>query len=246
MISSEANEIFTALSALSSEEKRRVLLSFFKTGKGEYGEGDQFLGVTVPQIRSVVRQHPCISLDAIDEMLSSPWHDMRLCALLALERRYQKAKNEKEKELLYQFYLQHTSGINNWDLVDLSAPKIVGMHLVAKGNYLDLLHLVQSESLWEQRIAIVSTLAFIRHGEFQPTLHIARLLLFHPHDLIHKAVGWMLREMGKKDTTPLYTFLEEYADKMPRTTLRYAIEKLSSEERKAYMKTPHCTRGNKL
>lgn len=219
---------------------------FFKTGKGEYAEGDQFVGVSVPDVRKVIANHLDASLADIEELLQSPLHEVRLAGLFILvgqmeqteKRSWSKTHTLKEtqdtRQKIYEFYLDHTAAVNNWDLVDGSAPHIVGSYLIDKDRK-PLYHLAHSKNLWEQRIAIVSTYAFIRKGDTADTYAIATLLLHHSHDLLHKAVGWMLREAGKRDLAGLTFFLDQHAAEMPRTILRYSIEKLSADKRKHYM-----------
>ncbi len=242
-----ADVILSELEYLVDEEKRIVLPKFFKTGKGEYGEGDKFLGVVVPNIRNVATSH----LDAVGSdiaiLLSSPWHEMRMCGLLIMvenckqtrKRMWLKLHSVEEAEHLrrqyLELYLAHTDRINNWDLVDLSAPTIVGEYLADKKRDI-LYNLAESSLLWEQRIAIVSTYALIRNNDFDDTYMLAEKLLHHPHDLMQKAVGWMLREAGKRDKPRLMDFLDEHSTDMPRTMLRYSIEKFTDVEREYYMK----------
>ena len=220
------------LEALHSEEKRIVLPRFFKCGAGEYGEGDKFLGVVVPDTRAVAKKNMFASLSEIRGLLESQWHEVRLCGLLILVGKYRK---EVPKEVL-DFYLAHTGRINNWDLVDLSAPLIVGKYLLKRPQERGLLYsLAESKSLWEQRIAMVSTLTLIRNDESDDTYALAVKLMDHKHDLMHKAVGWMLREAGKRDQRRLELFLDEYATSMPRTMLRYSIEKFPEPLRRHYL-----------
>ncbi len=204
---------------------------FFKTGKGQYGEGDIFLGLTVPQCRIIAKEFRDISLSEIEKHLSSKFHEERLIALLILVAQYMKSPDKKK---IVDFYLAHTTHINNWDLVDLSAHKIVGEFLQDKDKRL-LYELAKSNYLWERRIAIISTFAFIKEGHFEDSLKIAKLLMKDRHDLIHKACGWMLREVGKKDIHVLERFLDEHHKQMPRTMLRYSLERLSEEKRRYYM-----------
>jgi 3-methyladenine DNA glycosylase AlkD len=224
------NQIYNALSALSEEEKKIVLPRFFKTGKGQYGEGDKFLGVTVPNIRIVAKEFCDVSFDVIKELMHSPWHEMRMCALLILV-------NNSKKEVtqdIFDFYLSQTKYINNWDLVDLSAPQIVGRFLLDKER--DILYrLAESDLLWDNRIAIVSTLTFIRNNDLKDTYELSLKMMRHKHDLMHKAIGWMLREAGKRDATRLYNFVKEHKNIMPRTMLRYSIEKFDDKTRKELM-----------
>lgn len=214
--------------------KREYLPRFFKTGKGEYGEGDKFLGVVVPNTRLVAKRHKDVPFDVAAGLLQSPWHECRLCALLMLVERFKKS-DEKERKRIYDFYLSQTARVNNWDLVDLSAPYIVGEYL--KDHSLeDLYRLANSTLLWEQRIAVVATYTLIKNNDFIDILALAERLLHHPHDLMQKAVGWMLREMGKRDKDLLVQFLEKHGRVMPRTMLRYAIEKFPEEERQEFLK----------
>lgn len=227
-------EIRKELEAYIDPVKREYLPNFFKTGKGQYGEGDKFLGVVVPNTRLVAKKHKEEPFEVMAELLQSEWHECRLCALLMLVERFKKS-GEKERKVIYDFYLTQTARINNWDLVDLSAPYIVGEYLKDKPRE-DLYRLADSTLLWDQRIAVVATITLIRNGDFIDILRLSELLLRHPHDLMQKAVGWMLREMGKRDKDLLLQFLDNYAREMPRTMLRYSIEKLTEEERKHYMK----------
>lgn len=214
--------------------KREYLPRFFKTGKGQYGEGDRFLGVVVPNTRLVARKHREVPFEVVAELLRSEWHECRLCALLILVERFKKSDEPMRKEL-YEFYLSQTVRVNNWDLVDLSAPAIVGGYLLDKPRE-ELYRLAASPLLWEQRIAVVSTITLIRNRDFIDILRLSELLLHHPHDLMQKAIGWMLREMGKRDPDLLVQFLEKWSKQMPRTMLRYSIEKFSPEERAYFMK----------
>lgn len=206
---------------------------FFKTGPGQYGEGDVFLGVTVPMIRRVIRGYRALALADIDLLLSSPLHEARLAGLLLLVGQ-SRAGDGVTREDILQWYLDRTDRVNNWDLVDASAPQIVGERLHERGDDSLLDALAATDHLWTQRIAMVATLAFIRHGSSAQTLRIAERFLSHPHDLIHKAAGWMLREMGKRDTSALRGFLDAHAATMPRTMLRSSMERLSEEERRRY------------
>jgi len=229
-----AKEIQKELELLSIPEKRDFLPYFFKTGEGQYGEGDKFLGVMVPDTRKVAKKHKTVSFDEVKKLLNSEYHECRLCALLILVERFKKAKEPERKEI-YDFYLSHTHRINNWDLVDLSSQYIVGEYLLDKDRSI-LYKLADSQLLWDQRIAILATFPFIRKGDFKDLLALSEKLLYHKHDLMHKAIGWLLREAGKKDKTVLTGFLDRYYKEMPRTMLRYSIEKLPPEERAHYMK----------
>lgn len=214
--------------------KREYLPRFFKTGKGQYGEGDQFLGIIVPNTRIVAKKHKDCDFEVMKELLQSPWHECRLCALLMLVERFKKSKPDARREI-YEFYLSQTSHINNWDLVDLSAPGIVGEYLKDKSRD-DLYRLADSSLLWDQRIAVVATFALIKKNDFVDILALSERLLPHRHDLMHKATGWMLRELGKRDKELLLQFLDQHVTAMPRTMLRYAIEKFPEEERQYYLK----------
>ena len=224
------NKIYNALVDRSNEEKKIVLPRFFKTGKGQYGEGDMFLGVTIPNIREVAKEFKDVNFDVIEELIHSPWHEMRMCALLILVNN---SKKEVTKDT-FDFYLSQTKYINNWDLVDLSAPQITGRFLLDKSREI-LYKLAESDMLWDNRIAIVSTLTFIRNNDLDDTYKLSLKMMHHKHDLMHKAIGWMLREAGKRDTKRLYDFVQEYKSIMPRTMLRYSIEKFDKETRKELM-----------
>ena len=215
-------------------EKAIVLPRFFKTGEGEYGEGDKFLGITVPHIRLVAKQYGHAPLEVVNRLLDSEWHECRMCALLMLVMQYKKA-TEEDKQAIFDLYLSRTERINNWDLVDLSAPGIVGEHLYPCTDRSILFRLAESPLLWNRRIAMVSTLTFIRRGDFNDTFALADKLVTSRHDLMQKAVGWMLREMCKRDIALLRIFLDKHAATMPRTMLRYAIEKMDSAERHDWM-----------
>ncbi len=221
------------LQELSNEEQAKNLQKFFKTKKGEYGEGDIFLGIKVPVQRQIAKKYTGLSLAKIQELLKSKIHEHRLIGLIILTDKYQKAKQE-DKANIFNFYLKNTKNINNWDLVDLTAPKIVGDFLFDKKKNI-LYDLANSDNLWEKRIAILSTFYFINKEEFQDVLALSEILLDDEHDLIHKSVGWMLREVGKKDKNILENFLKQHYKVMPRTMLRYAIEKLDENERKKYL-----------
>lgn len=211
--------------------KKEVLQGFFKTGKGEYGEGDVFIGVMVPDVRKIAKQFVDLSLTDVQELLSSRIHEERVLGLFILVDRFERSS---DRERIVNFYVKHRSCVDNWDLVDLSAPKILGVWLLDKPRYI-LYDLASSKSLWDRRIAVVATLAFIRVGQFQDTLRLAELLLQDKHDLLQKAVGWMLREVGKKDQRVLEAFLRKHHKNLPRTTLRYAIERLPDSQKKLFM-----------
>ncbi|RDD31189.1 DNA alkylation repair protein [Prosthecochloris sp. ZM] len=206
---------------------------FFKTGKGEYGEKDRFLGIRVPVLRRYVREFQHLALEETAEILQSPYHEERLFALLLLVRKYQKG-DRAQQEAVFRLYLKNLQQINNWDLVDSSAPSIVGAWLEERDKTL-LYQLAESPNLWERRIAIISTFHLIRNNKFDDALAIARLLIADRQDLIHKAVGWMLREIGKRNIAIEKAFLDRHALTMPRTMLRYAIERFEEDERKRYL-----------
>lgn len=222
-----------SLRRYATKERARVNAWFFKTGKGEYGEGDQFIGVSVPDIRIVARHYQGASFSTIKQLLASPIHEDRLLALLILVTTYEKASDE-EKSRITKFYLSNKTWINNWDLVDTSASYILGASLYKKDVSI-LYTLGASKRLWDRRIAIVATHYFIKQKQYKDTLALAVLLMKDTEDLIHKAVGWMLREVGKKDEVVLKKFLDQYHKEMPRTMLRYAIERLSLDRRRYYM-----------
>jgi len=207
---------------------------YFKTGPGQYGEGDKFLGLNVPDLRKVAREFRALPLAGLRQLLQSKWHEERLLALVILVDQYG-GGDEKARDAIYKLYLASTSRINNWDLVDCSAPQIVGGHLEARSRK-PLYRLVKSKSVWERRIAILATHHFIRRGEFDDTFALAESLLDDKHDLIHKAAGWMLREVGKRDRAALEKFLRKHAAKMPRTMLRYSIERFPEATRRKYLK----------
>ena len=218
---------------LRNPEKAKILSGFFKTGKGQYGEGDVFLGIPVPEQRKIAKKYTGLSFTDIRKLLLSRIHEYRLIALLILIIRYRKA-DETGKRNIFNLYLKNTQYINNWDLVDLSAPNIIGDYLLTRDRSI-LYRLAQSENLWERRIAIISSFAFIRADQFDDTFRIAELLLHDRHDLIHKAAGWMLREIGKRDQQIEETFLRKYAAVMPRTMLRYAVERFDAKKRFLYL-----------
>jgi len=227
------NKIEKELRALANPVKALDLARFFKTGQNQYGAGDVFLGIMVPQQRAVAKNNMDATLAEIQTLLNSKIHEFRLTALLVLILQYAGADYRPRRNYV-DFYLKNTNNINNWDLVDLSAPKILGDYLLSRNRKL-LLKLAHSGNLWERRIAIISTLAFIRQNQFGDTIKIAAILLNDSHDLIHKAVGWMLREVGKRNLETELEFLEEYSARLPRTMLRYAIEKFSESKRKKFL-----------
>ena len=245
------------MESLRNEEQRRVLMGFFKTGPGEYGEGDEFLGLKVPQTREVVRAAKDLPLSEVPELLMSRWHEVRLCGLLIMVDMFEKQATKRlthddkaisKRDEILTMYLKYAEQANNWDLVDLSAPKILGHWLLLPTHLGDgtenykrqvLDELAQSSNLWRQRMSIVCTWKTSQMGDASWCLRYAEIHLHHPHDLMHKAVGWMLREMGKRVSMDLLReFLRQHAHEMPRTALRYAIEKMTDAERKQWMSIP--------
>lgn len=252
-----AKEIIRYMESLRNEEQRRVLMGFFKTGPGEYGEGDEFLGLKVPQTREVVRAAKDLPLSEVPVLLMSHWHEVRLCGLLIMVDMFEKQATKRlthdakaicKRDEILTIYLKYAEQANNWDLVDLSAPKILGHWLLLPTNLGDgtedykrqvLDELAQSSNLWRQRMSIVCTWKTSQMGDASWCLRYAEIHLHHPHDLMHKAVGWMLREMGKRVSMELLReFLRQHAHEMPRTALRYAIEKMTDAERKQWMSIP--------
>lgn len=232
------SELANILMAHKDEAQARHLSRFFKTGPGQYGEGDLFLGIKVPTTREIVKQRwKSTNFDELEVCVASPYHEIRLAALLTLIQIFSHAKGDTDtQKRCVDFYLNHTAHINNWDLVDLSCYEIIGAWLLDKDRNLLYQLAEKGKTIWEQRIGIVSTMKFIRNGETDDTFRIADILLHHPHDLIQKATGWLLREAGKMDIGKLKEYLSTRYQTMPRTTLRYAIEKFPEEERKAYLK----------
>ena len=225
------------LQKASNLRQAKLLQGFFKTGKGQYGEGDIFLGIKVPVQREIAKKYN-LELKEIQKLLNSKIHEYRLVALFILISKYKQAKdNENLKKEIFNFYLKNTKNINNWDLVDLSAPNIVGTYLLDKGRKI-LYKLAKSSHLWEKRISVLATFMFIKNNDFKDALKIAEILLKDKHDLIHKAVGWMLREIGKKDEPVLDSFLmkDNRYKRMPRTMLRYAIERFDEKKRRDFLK----------
>ena len=230
---SELRTLKSEIRKVATPGRARINKWFFKTAPGEYGEGDRFLGVTVPQLRVLARTHQNLALRDAERLLQSPWHEERLLALLILVRQHARG-DVRVRHAIHRLYLRNTRRINNWDLVDSSAPQIVGAHLIDSHRSL-LRKLAQSSSLWERRIAMIATQHFIRNGSFGDALTIAGLLVHDDHDLIHKAVGWMLREIGNRHRASEERFLRKYAHVMPRTMLRYAIEKFPHTLRRRYL-----------
>ncbi len=231
-------QILEALQFLSNPEKKDFLPYFFKTGKGEYAEGDKFLGVVVPDSRKIVKEFwQKAEISDVQEILKSEFHEMRLVALLILVNKFEKSKDAKEQKKLVDFYLKNTKYINNWDLVDLSCYKLLGRYCFENQKDDVLRKLSNSENMWEKRIAIVATMHHIKKGKtFDLTQELVLNNLNHPHDLMHKANGWLLREIGNKDEEILLDFLRKHYQNMPRTTLRYAIEKLDEDLRQDFLK----------
>lgn len=238
-----ASSVLRSLRDLADSKRAEHSLRFFRTAPGEYGAGDRFLGLTVPQIRGLAREFPDLPLSELEVLLESPWHEARLLAVILLEDTY-RLGDATTRGRVYRLYLRRTDRINNWDLVDSSAPGIVGAHLADRSRA-PLTKLARSKHLWERRIAIVATQHLIRRGEFGDTLRLAELLIDDEHDLIHKAVGWMLREVGKRDEGTLVDFLDRRAGALPRTSLRYAIERLTPAQRKRYMAMPRQSSARK-
>jgi 3-methyladenine DNA glycosylase AlkD len=228
------DQLINELYGLGSASNSNFALRFFKTGKGQYGEGDVFLGISVPQQRTIAKKYINLPLPALQEMLDNKIHEFRLVALFILLMQFQKASELRRKELV-DFYLKNSKKVNNWDLVDASAGYILGDYLSSKDKSI-LYKLAKSENIWERRISIIATQGFIRNNKYDDTLKIAEVLLNDKQDLIHKATGWMLREVGKRDLKTLYEFLDKHYKTMPRTMLRYAIEKFEKEKRELYMK----------
>jgi 3-methyladenine DNA glycosylase AlkD len=225
------------LKALANPSRAFGLQKFFQTAKGQYGEGDIFLGLTVPEVRTIATKYKNLPFSEIEKLTSSDFHEFRLCGLVILTLRFKVSKERSEQKKIFNFYMKQAKAgyVNNWDLVDVTAP-IIGAYLVGENDPYPLLEkLARSKSLWERRLAIIFTFAFIRAGELDPTIEISQRLLKDDHDLIHKAVGWMLREVGKRNIQILRAFLNENAQQMPRTMLRYAIEKMSEVERKKWL-----------
>ena len=232
-----ASLALTDLKAFGSKSRMSDLARFYKTGPGEYGEGDLFLGGSVPQTRSVASSYKNMELAEVQKLFNSPFHEARLCAAIILNLQFKAAKTSQERKKIFDFYLKQVRAerVNNWDIVDVSAPWM-GVYLAEVEDPMPLLiKLAKSKSLWQRRVSMILTFALIRKGDLEPTIIIARSLLKDDQDLIHKAVGWMLRELGKRDVMMLRRFLSEHAHEMPRTMLRYSIEKLPERERKKWL-----------
>lgn len=228
-----SKEVIRDLQSVATKERAKASAWFFKTGKGQYGEGDVFIGVDVPKQRAISRKFENISLSEIKKLLDSKIHEHRLTAVFILTIKFKKGSS-KDRKTIYNFYIKNIKRINNWDLVDASASYIVGEYLFDKNRAI-LYRLVKSKNMWERRVAIVATMYFISKKDFKDTIEISKLLLSDKEDLLHKAVGWMLREVGKVDRETLVNFLNEYASKLPRTALRYSIEHFNESNRKKFM-----------
>lgn len=239
-ISQSVKEIERELHRLADPKSAEILARFFKTGPGEYGEGDRFLGIRVPVLRTLAKKHRSLDLSGCRALLGSPYHEARLLALLILVQAYDRG-DEELRDSIYRLYMDEIGRVNNWDLVDSSAEYIVGPHLEKRKKTI-LYDLARSTSVWERRIAILATFHYVKAGSFDETLRIADMLLLDPHDLIHKAVGWMLREVGKRDQAVAEAFLRPRYRRMPRTMLRYAIEKYPDELRRRYLNGEVATR----
>lgn len=236
-MSNMLKEIEEAIAVLSIPEKAAFFPKFFKTGKGEYGEGDLFLGVKVPDQRSVAKEYYAkISLQDLSALLSSKYHEHRLTALFMLISKFEKTKDKAVKEEIIEFYLNHLQYVNNWDLVDSSCYKILGRYAFENQKEDLLRKLAASEEMWHKRIAVVGTMHYVKKGEYKLTKEFVTLNLKHSHDLMHKANGWLLREMGQKNEQELLSYLNQHYKEMPRTCLRYAIEKLDEDLRQDYLK----------
>lgn len=233
---SNVEQIKQELNKYIDDEKAAYLPRFFQAFEGGYGEGDRFIGVAVPHQRKVAQKHyRAIDIKDVERLLNEPIHEYRLTALFMLVYKFEKAKDERDREVIVDTYLNNIESINNWDLVDSSAPNILGAFLMDKDKSI-LYDMAGTQDLWKQRIAILSTFYFIKQGKYDDTLKIAEILLHHEHDLIHKAVGWMLREIGNRDFNVEYSFLKDNYEVMPRTMLRYAIEKFEPELRQKFLK----------
>ena len=229
-------DILTILNDLSTPERAEITKRFFKIGVGSYSENDQFIGVRVPELRILAKNSMDLTIDEVSYIIQSPIHEQRHLALLIWTLQYQSTRtSEAEKQQIYEAYIEHRHWINNWDLIDSTAPHVVGEHLRTRCREI-LYRWAESPSLWERRMSIVSTWAFIKHGDLDDTISIATILLEDTEDLIHKSVGWMLRELGKRDVERLHNFLNIHHTSMPRTMLRYSIERLSQDQKTLYMK----------
>ena len=233
-----AKQVIADLKGLASAGKAAELQRFFKTGPGDYAEGDLFIGVVVPQTRKVAARYKELPLTEIAKLTNSDIHEVRLCGLIILTNQFKKTRDLNEKKKFFNFYLKElkSGNVNNWDLVDVTAPTIGEYLLESEDPMVILTKLAKSKSLWERRVSVVFTFAFLRAGDLEPTYEIAERHLGDKHDLMHKAVGWLLREMGKRDPGLLRAFLKEHCHEMPRTALRYSIEKFSESERQRWLR----------
>ncbi len=231
-----ADLIFAALQTCADPVKAAGQQRFFKTGKGEYAEGDRFWGIALPQLRRIVKQfgRDC-NFEDLEKLFASPWHEARAAAALILVEQFEKAPNAAAQKAVFNFYVAHLPHCNNWDLIDISAYKIIGAYLYDKKDRSLFFRLARAKNLWLQRAAVVGTMYLVKRGDFDVTLKLAEMFLDHPHDLMHKAVGWLLREVGKKDEAVLCAFLDRHSRRMPRTMLRYALERLPKKKKQFYM-----------
>ncbi len=230
--------ILLELTKLGDLDRARLYQSFFKTGPGQYGEGDRFLGIMVPEMRRFLRKIGILPLEQVAELLQSPWHEARFLAVISLTNQAKREKDPTKKEALFDWYWQHRAGINNWDLVDVSVPTLLGGLPLTVNRRTFAKKIIKSPQLWERRMAMIATLGWLKQGEEGIVAELAAELLQDTHDLMHKAAGWCLRELGKKNERALRGFLDAYTPRMPRTMLRYAIERFSLEERKRYLAIP--------
>ncbi|MDO6718996.1 DNA alkylation repair protein [Psychrosphaera sp. 1_MG-2023] len=235
MVISDTQTLVNRLAELASPEIANTSQRFFKTQKGQYGEGDHFYGIRTATLRAVAKQCKSMTIPKVFELLNHEYHETRMVAVFILVERYQKSKIDTDKQTIADLYIQHSQKVNNWDLVDSSAYKILGPQLHGKDTAV-LYELAQSCNLWQRRIAIITTLYFIKQDDYADTLALAEILLHDKEDLMHKAVGWMLREIGNRNKSVEVAFLDKYHKTMPRTMLRYAIEKFTPQERQHYMK----------
>ena len=231
----DANNIQKLITSKKDKKKAERTKRFFKTGPGEYAEHDPFLGVPNPILRKIIKENKDIPLEEIAKLLQNRWHEIRLCALLFFVEKFKHSKLLEQKKIVEYYIHGAPNYINNWDLVDLSAPGIIGQYDLTQNNWNQIQYFAARPSLWEKRIAIVATLAFIRQGHYDPTLKLTLDFMNHPHDLIHKACGWMLREVGKRNQSQLTDFLQQHKSKMPRTMLRYAIEHYPENTRRKFL-----------
>lgn len=232
-----AGVIFSALKAQANPTQAAGQQRFFKTGKGEYAEGERFLGLTLPQTRRIVKQYwKEADFADLEKLFASPWHEARAVAALILVEQFEKAQTPAAQKAIFDFYVAHLPRCNNWDLIDISAYKIIGAYLYDKKDRSLFFRLARSKDLWQQRAAMVGTMYLVKRGDFELTLALAEMFFDHPHDLMHKATGWLLREVGKKDEGVLCAFLDKHFRCMPRTMLRYALERLPEKKKKIYMK----------